>query len=139
MTSPERATETSPESFRDVLAAALEITRVSPAELARRIGRSGAAVSQWLNRGDIPDLVIVFKIEDALELRIGTLVQHHSPDAWAILEANAGGDWNARTWLQKVQEGLIEGPFDNADRKMILDMIGRLSDYNISQNERGSP
>lgn len=39
--------ETPPQPFRDVLSAALEASGTGQEELARRIGRSGAAVSQW--------------------------------------------------------------------------------------------
>lgn len=141
MKSHERAVEAISEpSFKDVLAAAIEVTAVTREELARRIGRSGAAVSQWLNKGDVPDLVIVFKIEDALGLRLGALAQHHSPDAWSLIEARISrrDSWKALSWEKKLQEGLIDGPFDNADRKMILDMVGRLADYNVTRSERGS-
>lgn len=125
-------------SFRDALAAALDVTAISREELARRIGRSGAAVSQWINKGDVPDLMIVFKIEDALDLRFGTLVRHHSPDAWSIIEAKTGrAGREARSWRQLIQEGLLKAPLDGEDRKMILDMVGRLTDYNVTQNARG--
>lgn len=140
MTSPERAIEAVPEqSFRDVLAAAIEVTAMTREELARRIGRSGAAVSQWLNRGDMPDLAVVFKIEDALDLQLGALVRHHSPDIWLIIEMKVSGNsWTALYWEKKIQEGLIDGPFEAGDRKMILNIAGRLAEYNVTRNARGS-
>jgi hypothetical protein len=36
--------------------------------------------------------------------------------------------------VQKFREALIEGPFDSGDRKMILDMADRFSNYNLSRS-----
>lgn len=107
MKSRQRPSATAQEqSFRDVLAAALDVTDVTPAELARRIGSSGPAISQWLNKGNIPDLVIVIKIEDALDLPFGTLIQHHSPEAWAIIEMKAGSKQASPVMEKKDRRGL---------------------------------
>lgn len=134
MKSPERAVGTSPEpSFRDVLAAAIEVTAMTREELARRIGRSGAAVSQWLNKGDVPDLAVVFKLEHALDLRLGALVRHHSPDVWVIIEAKMGrrDSWKALSWEKKVEEVLIEAPYSNRQRKIARDVLHSYKDINL--------
>lgn len=132
MKSGERAAETgSDQSFRDVLAAALDVRAVSPAELARRIGRSGSAVSQWLTKGDSPDLVVVIKIEDALELRFGALVQHHSPEAWSIIETKMTHRWPTLTWKQKIEEGLIEAPFSGRQRKIVREILLSYEELNL--------
>jgi len=132
MKSGERAADTQPDqSFRDVLAAALDVRAVSPAELARRIGRSGSAVSQWLTKGDSPDLVVVIKIEDALELRFGALVQHHSPEAWSIIETKMTHRWPAMTWKQKIEEGLIEAPFSGRQRKIVREILLSYEELNL--------
>lgn len=133
MTSRERAVETTPEpSFRDALATAIEVTAMTREELARRIGRSGAAVSQWLNKGDVPDLAIVFKLEDALDLRLGALVRHHSPDVWVIIEAKTGrrDSWHALSWEKKLQEALIDAPLSNRQRKITRDIVYSYSEVN---------
>lgn len=142
MKSHDRVAETPPEqSFRDVLAAAIEVTTMTREELARRIGRSGAAVSQWLNKGDVPDLAIVFKLEDALDLRLGALVRHHSPDVWLIIEAKTGrrGSWKALSWEKKLQEALIEAPLDNMERRMVQETAERFADYNLNARNAQEP
>lgn len=135
MTSRERAVEASPEpSFRDVLAAAIEVTAVTREELARRIGRSGAAVSQWLNKGDMPDLAIVFKLEDALDLRLGALVQHHSPDVWLIIEAKSGrrDSWKALSWEKKLREALMDAPLHDQERRLVREQVEMFVAYNLT-------
>lgn len=143
MKSNERATDATPEvSFRDVLAGALEVMNISREELARRIGRSGAAVSQWVNKGDMPDLAIVIKIEDALGLRPGALARHHSPEAWAIVEtkvASPGFSWKALTWRQKFQEALIDSPIDAMERKIVQDTMEGFVKYSTRRQTEREP
>lgn len=133
--------ETPPElSFRDVLSAALEASGTGQEELARRIGRSGAAVSQWLRKGDMPDLAVIFKIEDALELRLGTLVRHASPDVWVIIETKtmSGNTWKALDWEKKFKEALIDAPLDNTERTLIRQTVQRFVAYHVTRgSERG--
>lgn len=137
MKSGERATETgSDQSFRDVLASALDVTAVSSAELARRIGSSGPAISQWLNKGNTPDLAVVIKIEDALGLRLGALVRHHSPEVWAIIETKMNSpeqSWKVRTWRQKFQEALIDTPLDPMERKIVQDTMEMFIRYSTER------
>lgn len=136
MKSGGRAAETgSAQSFRDVLATALDVRAVSPAELARRIGRSGSAVSQWLTKGDSPDLVIVLRIEDALELRFGALVQHYSPEAWSIIETKMNHKWPALTWKQKIEDGLIEAPYSSRQKKIVRDILLSYEELNLLGRE----
>lgn len=136
MKSKQRPAETASEqSFRDALAAALEVRAVSPAELARRIGRSGSAVSQWLGKADMPDLTIVIKIEDALDLRFGALVQHHSPDTWSIIAMKIGYQWPALSWKQKIEDGLIEAPYTSRQRKIVRDILLSYEELNLLGRE----
>lgn len=137
MQSRERAVETTP-SFRDALATAIEVTAMSKEELARRIGRSGAAVSQWLNKGDMPDLAVVIKLEDALDLRFGALVRHHSPDVWVIIEAKTGrgNSWKTLSWEKKLREALMDAPLHDDERRMIRESAERFADYNLTAQRR---
>lgn len=137
-TSRERAAEAPGPSFRDELAAAIEVTAMTREELARRIGRSGAAVSQWLNKGDMPDLAVVFKLEDALDLRLGSLVRHHSPDVWIIIEMKMakGDSWKAISWKKKLREALMDAPLHDEERRMIRESAERFADYNLTVRHR---
>jgi len=139
MKSRDRVAGMPPEqAFRDVFAAALKVTNITQEELARRIGRSGAAVSQWLNRGDIPDLAVVFKLEDALNLRLGTLVQHHSPDVWVIIETKSKITWESLGWEKKLEETLIEAPITNRQREITRDTLHGYVEINLLR-QKSSP
>lgn len=142
MKTGEKAADTSPErSFREALAAAIEATGTSQEELARRVGRTGGAVSQWLKKGDIPDLAIVFKIEDALDLRLGTLVRLHSPDVWVIIEVKTSGrhTWKSGAWEQKFREALIEAPLNQMQRKIVKDTAEQFAAFNVASRRGPEP
>lgn len=56
------------EAWRQELAAALEASPLSQADLARAIGRAQQQVSDWMaGRAKVPRPDVVFAIEDALE------------------------------------------------------------------------
>jgi hypothetical protein len=82
----------------------------------------------------MPDLAIVFKLEDALDLRLGALVRHHSPDVWFIIEAKIGrkSAWGSLNWEKKLQEALIEAPLADMERRMVQETAQRFADYNIT-------
>lgn len=138
-TSTGRITGSAPDpSFRDVLTAAIETAPISKREIGQRIGRTEQAISQWLNKGDMPGLDIVFKLENALDLRLGVLVRHHSPDVWVILESKTTGrdSWPPLSWDQKVREGLIEAPFTKRQREIVLDIVQSYVEVNILASRR---
>lgn len=132
--------ETPPQPFRDVLSAALEASGTGQEELARRIGQSGAAVSQWLRKGDMPDLAVIFKIEDALELRLGTLIRHASPEVWVIIETkttSGRSDWRSMTWERKWKETLIEMPLRDRQRATLKEIVQGYLELNALKNSPG--
>ncbi|HKR51566.1 MAG TPA: helix-turn-helix transcriptional regulator, partial [Pseudonocardiaceae bacterium] len=104
--------------FRDLLSAALDATDTGQSELARKIGRTEAAVSQWLRKGDMPGLDVVFKIEDALNLRFGTMVRHVSPEVWAIIEVKTSRPVEVDP-EKMYQEALFELPLNNKQRRIL--------------------
>lgn len=127
------STEISEKSFRDVLAAAIEDAPFSREEIGRRIGRSGAAISQWINKGDTPDLAVVFKLEDALDLRLGELIRHHSPEVWVIIETKVsrGNSWHQLTWQKKLAEALIEAPLTARQRDLLRESVDNWLELNL--------
>lgn len=128
----ERRVSEPPEiSFRDRLTAAVEAAPISREELGRRVGRTGAAISQWVNRGDMPDLAVVFKLEDALGLPFGQLVRHHSPDVWAIIEVKAGGNsWHAMSAREKFEAALADQPLNQKQRTLLRETLANYLELN---------
>jgi len=84
----------------------------------------------------MPDLAIVFKIEDALDLRPGALVRHHSPDVWLIIETKMGRGKTWPSWEQKFREALIEAPIEDMERSLIRSTMERYVSFYASRDER---
>lgn len=116
--------------FRDLLSAALDATGTGQSELARKIGRTEAAVSQWLRKGDMPGLDVVIKIEDTLSLPFGAMVRHVSPDVWTIIEVKTGQP-AAPDPETKFKEALFGLPLDNQQRRILRDILRNYLEINL--------
>lgn len=118
-------------SFRDLLLAVVDDAKMSREELAHRVGRTGGAISQWINRGDVPDLAVVFKLEHVLGLPFGQLVRVHSPDVWMIIEAKvAGGTWHNLSPGEKFNAALAEQPLRPKQRELLREALANYLELN---------
>ena len=60
--------------FAKALKQILKDRGISQAELARRVGVSPQAVSKWVNRKGLPDVVMLVKISNALAVSVAELI-----------------------------------------------------------------
>lgn len=60
--------------FAKALKQILKDRGISQAELARRVGVSSQAVSKWVNRKGLPDVVMLVKISNALAVSVAELI-----------------------------------------------------------------
>lgn len=60
--------------FSKALKQILKDRGISQAELARRVGVSPQAVSKWVNRKGLPDVVMLVKISNALAVSVAELI-----------------------------------------------------------------
>lgn len=130
-TKSKEAPETPEVSFRELLTAVVDGAPMSRDELARRVGRTGAAISQWINRGDMPDLAVVFKLENELGLPFGQLVRRHSPDIWMIIEAKSGANtWHNLSPKEKFNAALAEAQLRPKQRDLLLEALANYLELN---------
>lgn len=98
-------------AFSVALREAMAAREVNSAELARRIGRSASAVSNYTIGRDAPAPAIVFAIEDALEVAGGYLSRilgycPCEPDGPAGVEEAVLADRNLATEQRKMLLGI---------------------------------
>lgn len=117
--------------FSEALALVIRFTGKSPKELAAGAGRSPAAVSQWLHKGDIPSLDVIFAIEDHLGVRRGLLARYVEPSfRLPVTEL---------TFEELITEGFLKAPLTDAQRKMFMEMLAQVLEINRSKGSELPP
>ena len=117
--------------FAEALAALLQSAEMTPKQLAGEGGRSPAAVSQWLHKGDVPSLDIIFIIEEKLGVRRGVLAQYAEPGL-------RDRDTEA-TPEEMFREGLLRMRLTVTQRKALSEMLVIFQESNRLSMETEPP
>jgi hypothetical protein len=106
-------------------------TETSASHVAAVADRTPQAVSQWLRKGDIPSLDVIFTIEDGLGVRRGLLARY--------VEPSLGVPMTEPTPEQMFTEALLRSRLTDKQRKQLSEMLTIYLEFNRSTGTEPPP